>query len=297
MAAICLWQSARNGASASFPSVSPQDSWQSRFLVPRGFFTPARRIVDFLVARLPAPAQKLAVSALHRVAGRWPALMRLVGMVPRGARTNGAPPSVVSNGVAGGVSDKVKRQETLSRLRGADDYAERARAAGALAHANDAESTAALVAALRDRSSEVAAQAAEALGHHRNAIATAALRGALENRDGFYSPETRASAVRALGSLLPESEAGVLASAVADVDATVSLSAIAALADRDERTSAQALIGVLENRAGFYLPLTRQAAARALFRLRHCDAARVRSILEGEMDQTVRDELQLIASR
>ena len=273
--------------------MSPQDNWQSRFLVPRGFFTPARRIVNFLVARLPAPAQKLAVSALHRVAGRWPALMRLVGMVPRGAHTNGAPPPVVSNG----VSDDVTRQETLSRLRGADDYADRARAAGALAHANDAEATAALVAALRDRSSEVAAQAAEALGHHRNAIATAALRGALENRDGFHSPETRAAAVRALGSLLPESEAGVLASAVADVDATVSLSAIAALADRDERTSAQALIGVLENRAGFYLPLTRQAAARALFRLQHCDAARVRGILEGEMDQTVREELQLIASR
>ena len=154
-----------------------------------------------------------------------------------------------------------------------------------------------LIACLKDADETVRCQAAEALGHHRNAIATAALRGALENRDGFHSPETRASAVRAIGSLLPESEAGVLASAVADVDATVSLSAIAALADRDERTSAQALIGVLENRAGFYLPLTRQAAARALFRLRHCDTARVRGILEGEMDQTVREELQLIASR
>ncbi len=272
--------------------MSPRDTWQSRFLVPRGFFTPARRIVDFLVARLPAPAQKRAGSALQKAASRWPALMRLVGMTPTTPQANGMPPAVPEI-----ISDELARQATLVRLRGADDYTDRVRAAGSLAHADDAEVTAALVAALRDRSSEVATQAAESLGHHRNEVSTAALRGALENRDGFYSPETRASAVRALGSLLPENEAGVLASAVADIDATVSLSAIAALADRDERTSAQTLIDVLENRAGFYLPLTRQAAARALFRLKHCDRDRVRGLLEAESDATVRNELQLIASR
>ncbi len=270
--------------------MSPQDTRQSRFLVPRGLLTPARRIFDFLVKRLPAPAQRLAVSALHTVAGRWPALMRLVGMVPR---TNGAAATVISNA----TSDDVTRRETLVRLREANDFADRARAAGALAHVHDEETTRALVAALRDASSEVAAQAAEALGHHHGDAATAALRGVLENRDGYHSAETRASAVRALGALLPENQGSFIASAVADIDAIVSLAAIAALAERDEGASAGALIGVLENRAGFYLPLTRQAAARALLRLRHCDVDRVRGLLEGESDATVREELQLIASR
>jgi HEAT repeat protein len=255
---------------------------------------PARRIVNFLVARLPAPAQKLAVTALHRVASRWPALMRIVGMVPRSAHANGVAPTVVPDVIA----DAAARKETLVRLRSAGDYADRARAAASLAHSVDDETTAALAAALRDPSAEVAAQAAEALGHHRNAVATAALLAALENRDGFvYSPEARASAVRALGGLLPENEGGVIAVAVADLDATVSLSAIAALADRDEPASARSLILVLEDRAGFYLPLTRQAAARALLRLKDCDKHRIHKLLESESDATVREELQVIASR
>jgi hypothetical protein len=273
--------------------VSPQDTWQSRLLAPRSVFTPARRLLHFVVARLPAPAQKLAVSALHKAAGRWPALTRLIGMVPGPTPSNGAPPAVAPDL----VSDPVRRRDSILRLRGSGDFADRARAAAALAHMDDDEATAALVAALRDPSSEVGAQAAEALGHHRNEAALSALRGALENRDGFYSPETRSSAVRALGALLPENEGGVLASAVADVDATVSLSAIAALADRDEGASARALLGVLEDRAGFYLPLTRVAAARALLRLQHCDRDRVRGLLEAESDAKVREELQLIASR
>jgi hypothetical protein len=273
--------------------VNAQDTWQSRFLVPRRFFTPARRILHFLVERLPAPAQELAISALHKVAGRWPALMRLIGEVPGRTRTNGAPPAAASDA----IPDPAKRKDSILRLRGSGDFMDRMRAAATLAHVVDDEATAALVAALRDPSSEVASQAAEALGHHHNEAAVSALRGALENRDGFYSPETRSSAVRALGAILPEDEGGVLASAVSDVDATVSLSAIAALADRDEGASARALLGVLEDRAGFYLPLTRVAAARALHRLQHCDRDRVRWLLEGESDAGVREELQRIASR
>ncbi len=266
--------------------MSPQETRQSRFLVPRGLLTPARRILDLLVKRLPPPAQRLAVSALHTAAGRWPALMRLVGIVPP---TNGAAAPI--------VPDDVTLRETLARLREGSDFADRARAAQALTHVHDEEATRALVAALRDASSEVAAQAAEALGHHRGEAATVALRGVLENRDGYHSAVTRASAVRALGALLPENEGSLIASAVADIDATVSLAAIAALGERDEGASAGALIGVLENRAGFYLPLTRQAAARALLRLRHCDGDRVRGLLEGESDATVRHELQLFADR
>lgn len=188
------------------------------------------------------------------------------------------------------------RGDLLARLRGASDYANRARAALALAQVTDGESTAALVAALRDSSSEVAAQAAESLAHHRGAVAESALRAVLENREGYFSSETRASAVRALGMMLPTDQGTPLATAVADLDALVSLAAIAALAERDESTSAGALLGVLENRAGYYLPLTRQAAARALLRLHHWDRDRLRGVLETEYDATVREALSSLAS-
>ena len=97
----------------------------------------------------------------------------------------------------------------------------------------DPETTAALVAALRDQSSEVAEQAAEALAHHPGDVTTSALRGVVENRDGYFSPTTRASAIRSLGALLPVDDAMPIAGAVADVEAIVSLAAIATLAERD----------------------------------------------------------------
>ena len=75
----------------------------------------------------------------------------------------------------------------------------------------------------------------------------------------------------------------------------MSLAAIAALAERDESLSAGALMGVLENRAGYYLPLTRQAAARALLRLHHCDKDRLRDLLDIEYDATVREALSSLA--
>jgi HEAT repeat protein len=183
------------------------------------------------------------------------------------------------------------RDEHLARLRGAGEYGGRARAALALARVIDPETTAALVAALRDPSSEVAAQAAEALAHHRGDVATSALRGVLENREGYFSPEARASAVRALGALLPAGDAGPIVGALGDVDALVSLAAVATLAERDEIASAGALMGVLEDRRGFYLPLTRHAAARALGRLHQYDRDRLHGVLAVEYDDVVREAL------
>lgn len=188
------------------------------------------------------------------------------------------------------------RGEHLARLRGAGDYGERARAALALAGVTDPETTAALVSALRDRSAEVAAQAAEALAHHPGDVATSALRRVLENHDGYFSPPVRASAVRSLGALLPANDAAPVQGALGDVEAIVSLAAIATLAERDESASAAALLGLLEDRRGFYLPLTRQAAARALGRLHHYDRDRLRSIVAAEYDDVVRDALSSLAN-
>jgi HEAT repeat protein len=165
---------------------------------------------------------------------------------------------------------------------------------------NDDE-VAALVAALRDPSAEVAAQAAEALARHAPSLkepeaATSALTHVVENRDGYFNSMTRASAVRTLGVLLPGHKGSILVTAVSDVDALVSLAAIAALSDRDDGASVSALMAVLENLAGFYLPVSRQAAARAITRLRNYEPDRLRRVLENEYDPAVRDTLSALAN-
>lgn len=149
---------------------------------------------------------------------------------------------------------------------------------------------------MRDPSAEVAAQAAEALVHHRGESVISALSGVVENKEGYFNAVVRASAVRSLGMLLPAEQASPITGALGDVDATVSLAAIATLAERDESTSAGALMGVLEDRRGFYLPLTRHAAARALGRLHHYDRSRLKDLLASEYDDAVREALSTIAN-
>jgi HEAT repeats len=285
--------------------VATHDPSPSRFLAVRSLFTPARRALRFLLERLPAPAQKLGTSALHAAAARWPMLSRLLGLVPPAPTTFDGGPFCAPEPAAQATqtdaapvrpADTSSRDEQLARLRGATGYAERALAALALARVTDPETTSALVAALRDPSSEVASQAAEALAHHRGDIATSALRGVLENREGYFNAEVRASAVRSLGTLLPANDAAPIVGALAAIDAVVSLAAIATLAERDESTSTAALMGVLEDRRGFYLPLTRQAAARALGRLRNYDGDRLRGVLAVEYDDVVREALSSIAN-
>lgn len=285
------------------------DPTPSRFLAARSLFTPARRVLRTLLGRLPAPAQKLGAAALQAAAARWPLLSRLLGMVPpvattfdaerRDASAQAAAPAKTAAPAPAPVRPSPAssgREEHLARLRGGGDYGERASAALALAGVTDPETTAALVSALRDQSAEVAVQAAEALAHHPGDVATSALRQVLENPDGFFSPPVRASAVRSLGALLPANEAAPVQGALGDVEAIVSLAAIATLAERDESASAGALMGLLEDRRGFYLPLTRQAAARALGRLHHYDCNRLRDVLAAEYDEVVREALTSLAN-
>jgi HEAT repeat protein len=156
--------------------------------------------------------------------------------------------------------------------------------------------TAALVAQLRDRSSEVAVRAAEALAYQPGDVITAALRSVVENVDGYFCAPVRAAAVRSLGALLPADDSTAIAQALGDVEAIVSLAAIATLAERDVGASAGALIGLLEDRRGFYIPLTRQAAARALGRLHHYDRSRLESVLAAERDDIVREVLSSMAN-
>lgn len=246
-----------------------------------------------LASRLPSPVQQRATAALKTLATRWPRLAGLLGMVltPPGRAPEAEGRFAAPDGVNGFAESEQTRATSLEALRYGTDFVERIRAARILARVQDEEVTLALAAALRDTSAEVAVEAAEALGKHRGHSAISALRAALDNSDGYYSPMTRAASVRSLGALLPSDQAALIAIAVTDLDPMVSLAAIAALADRDEAASRNALETVLENRAGFYLPLTRQAAARALLQLRRWNEDKYRTLLDNEADATVREAL------
>jgi HEAT repeat protein len=190
--------------------------------------------------------------ALHEVAWRWPQLAALLGL----ARATGTERAEVSP-----------------------------------ARVGEDESTADLIAALRDQSSEVAVRAAETLRRHGGEASVGALREVLANDDRYFASETRVAAIRALGAMLPLGQGTPLHAAVSDADATVSLAAIAALSERDEPPGADALLGVIERTDGFYLSVTRQAAARALSGMHGHDATRLRALLDREGDPEVRTAL------
>jgi HEAT repeat protein len=140
-------------------------------------------------------------------------------------------------------------------------------------------------------------EAAEALQRHPPELAAPALREVLDNRDGYFSAATRAAAVRALGVLLPTGDGDAFATAVADLDASVSLAAIGALVERREDTSVDVLLRVLEDRKGFYVPPTRHAAARGLALLGMGDPRRVSALLQNESDAIVREALASLPAR
>jgi HEAT repeat protein len=241
------------------------------------------RMLRRLALGTPRPVQKFALSALQRLARRWPLLSRLIGLIV--VESSGAPPETEPVPAAAAYAD------TVVCLVASEDPVVRARAARDLAHSPAKEVTAALIAALRDPVAEVAVEAATALRGHSPEFAAAALSEVLENRDGFFSASTRTAAVRALGGVLPRGQGKALAAATRDTDATVSLAAIGALVDRDEQASADALLGLLEDTTGFYLPLTRQAAARGLSQIRHTSQGRIGTLLHTESDSVVRDAL------
>ena len=212
--------------------------------------------------RAPKVVQRLAGATLNRLERRWPTLARLLGRTPH-----------------------VEHVGHVSRVQGHVE---------AVAPV-DARATAVLIAALRNPSAEAAVDAAEALRQHPGEATVAALREVLMNGEGYFNGATRAAAVRTLGAVLPSGALSPVYSAVRDVDASVSLSAIAAIVDRGEDGCAEALLTVLEDGSGFFLPPTRRAAARGLDRIRSADPARVQALLARESDTVVREALAPIS--
>jgi hypothetical protein len=261
---------------------------QSLAVVPRLVRTKLERVLRAVIRRLPPRVQRLSTTAVESLVDRWPILARLLRVVPaaagsasteRGANGRMQSAFVDTSVVDPTVADaSAQHPEPLPNAAGSASVPSEVTAAG-------------LVRALRDPSAEVAANAAEALREHPSDATLTALLQTVENRDGYFSPLTRASAIRTLGALLPLGQGDPIAAAVSAVDAEVSLAAIAALVERDDARSVEALLEVLENRRGFYLPLTRQAAARGLLRLEVPHDARLRKLFDTETDEDVRESL------
>jgi len=122
--------------------------------------------------------------------------------------------------------------------------------------------------------------------------ARAALLEVLQNRDGFYHPLARAAAVHGLGGLLGSEQRAPLRAALRDLDAEVSIAAISALSASGGEDAVEALVGVIDNADGFFLPITRVAAARGLERLPALATVELERLLAAERDPQVRAVLE-----
>lgn len=164
----------------------------------------------------------------------------------------------------------------------------------ALASRREPEVGDALFSALADGAAEVAAAAVEALAAWAPASderVTRALVETLSSEHGFRDPLVRAMAAGALGGRLTRDEGEPLLDAVGDANAEVSVAAIAALAQGGFEGAEERLVGVLEEPTGFYVSITRHAAARGLALLESVDLDRIARIRLVEQDAEVRDAL------
>jgi hypothetical protein len=194
-------------------------------------------------AELPPRAQRFGKSMWRRITARFPALAELL---------NERAPRDAGNGHTAASPELHAQAETQIEAQPAEDLAT-------------------LIATLRDPSAEVAAVAAIKLGSRREPEAAFALCEALENADGYFSPLTRVAALQAFMHRLPSApstgDVATLTSLVRDVDAEVSMAAIDAVAQRAPASVAiDSLLAIVLDDTGYFLPIVRNAATRALER-------------------------------
>ena len=243
-------------------------------------------------------AQRFGAQAFGRVAARWPALSELVFGWKSDAITHVAA-AAASERLApldrNAPLDAIEARALLVELTHGEAWQSRAAAATQLAFCEGKDVLAGLCAALRDVSAEVAVAAAEALGRKPEEAAVNALREALANHDGYLSPVTRVAALRALAGRLAQNERAPLLAALSDRDAEVSIAAIAVLKDRGDVDAAAAIMSLLGDTSGFFLPVVRLAATNALVQLGALDASVAKSLLERESDLAIRRVLERAA--
>jgi HEAT repeat protein len=232
---------------------------------------------------LPKPLQRLTERGLSRLVARVPELGELLEGTPRRV-TKSVPPT------------SAKLSELIAQLASAD-YRVRLRAVQALVHHREEAATDALCGVLRDRTVEVAVAAVSSLQIVAGRKARMTLREVLSNDQGYYHPLVRAAAVHALGGLLSEPECAPIVRALRDSDAEVSIAAISALGASAPSRAGELLLEVIENHDGFFLPITRLAAARGLERLSWLPTASLERVADAEPDPQLGEILARVAQR
>jgi HEAT repeat protein len=232
----------------------------------------------------PRPLQRLTKRGLERLSARIPELAALL-QGPHG-------PARGATSRAGAQAAVQTSLPDLLALLAARDYRTRTKAVQALAGHREEASIEALIGALRDRSVEVAVAAAATLSAVGGARAQGALLAVLENRDGYYHSLTRASAGHGLGARLTAGERQPLEQALRDSDAEVSIAAISAWTVGAAQGAAAALLPLIENADGFFLPITRVAAARSLDRLPPLGTGELERLRAREADPLVGELLE-----
>jgi HEAT repeat protein len=242
------------------------------------------------VERLGAEVQRFGDQAFRKITERWPALAELVR--ERKVVSARYRPREVARAPEPPLSEQAI-VDLIAQLQSSSSWPSRVAAASQLAHVEALGVIPALSLALRDASAEVAVAAVDALSSHHDSASTAALTAVLANADAYFSPITRVAAIVGLARRLSLSELGPIFAAVRDIDAEVSIAAIAVIAERVPALAKEHVLPILRDNAGYYLPLVRLAAANALERsggLR--DAGLAAELMAVENDPSVRRVLE-----
>jgi HEAT repeat protein len=241
--------------------------------------------------------QRFGGAAWQRIIARWPALAELVrerkivsaryrgnhnGLRPMKPQTITPEPVLGSEAI----------EALIAQLLAASAWQARASAALSLGHVDAEGVVPALVRALRDPSVEVAVAAVDALAGREERAATDALLGVLADAERYFNPVTRVAAISGLARQLDVESFGPVFAAVRDIDAEVSIAAVAMIAERLPSAAATHLLPLLHDASGFYLPIVRLAAANALERAGCLHAGVVTELLGGEKDPAVRRVLE-----
>lgn len=244
-------------------------------------------------------AQRFGSQAWHRVVARWPTLDGLIdpqfieARAPVGAPS--APPRAAAS-VAPQAELSADIERALSVLRNSESWRERVSAATQLTTCDHERVVSALLEAVKDPSAEVAVAVVDALSAQPDRRALRALREVLANRAGFYSPVTRVAALSNLARRLARTELEPVINALGDVDAEVSIAAIASICELFGKEAHEYLLPIVQNENGFFLPVVRLAAANALTRANALDAELSRHLLHNEQDPDVRAVLERSAA-
>ena len=239
------------------------------------------------VERLEAEVQRFGGQAWRSIAGRWPLLAELVRETKAARVRYRAPQAKPVESLSVEAVDAL-----IAQLIAADSWQARVSAALALAHVEADGVVLALVQALRDSSAEVAVAAVDALSNQTDPQAAAALLSVLANKEGFFNPLTRVAALAGLSRRLRLDELGPVFAAVRDIDAEVSIAAIAVISERAPVHTPEHLVPILRDPDGYFLPLVRMAAANALERAGYLTPALCAELLPVERDPALRRVLE-----